>query len=416
MEFLKNRKDFFKDLRLDTALNEMLCDAREFPDKIDIPANFELTQPRHRIRRRNVNCNYEAREDPTFKYKAEFYFFTLDKAINALESSCTGDFKAVHCMSVKKSISKKKIICPIVSRDFNYRGQVDLVDLQSTPDRNYKWLLHYQDHKMKFSFLRPLTSKRATEVALELLKIFLEVGCPRILQSDNGRLFTATVIQKLKNMWPTCKIVNDRPRHPASQGSVERSNQDFEAMLREWLIDNNTKTWALGCYFVQFQKNSSFHRTIKRSPYKALFGSEPKIGLQSSHISKELLEKLVTEKDLDLLLNQQEHDITSTPEDLPVISLKNNNDASKYLLAPELIDYNASTSNNLSVPELIDCNASTSKDLLAPEFINYTASASKDLLAPEFINYIASVSKDLLAPELINYTASASKDQLAPEL
>ncbi|GFX87230.1 uncharacterized protein TNCV_595791 [Trichonephila clavipes] len=90
MEFLKNRKDFFKDLRLDTALNEMLCDAREFADEIDIPANFELIQPRHRVRRRNVNFDYEALEnpieDPTLKYKAEFYFFTLDKAINALES------------------------------------------------------------------------------------------------------------------------------------------------------------------------------------------------------------------------------------------------------------------------------------------------------------------------------------------
>ncbi|GFV94712.1 uncharacterized protein TNCV_3864351 [Trichonephila clavipes] len=90
MEFLKICKDFFKDLRLDTALKEMLCDAREFADEIDIPANFELTQPRHRVRRRNVNFDYEAREnpieDPTLKYKAEFYFFTLDKAINALES------------------------------------------------------------------------------------------------------------------------------------------------------------------------------------------------------------------------------------------------------------------------------------------------------------------------------------------
>ncbi|GFX50323.1 hypothetical protein TNCV_338581 [Trichonephila clavipes] len=117
----------------------------------------------------------------------------------------------------------------------------------------------------------------------------------------------------------------------------------------------------------QFQKNSSFHRTIKRSPYKALFGLEPKIGLQSSHISKELLEKLVTEEDLDLLLNQQDHDITSTPEDLPVISLKNNNDASKYLLAPELIDYNASTSKDVPTPESINGTASTSKDLLSPK-------------------------------------------------
>ncbi|GFU16239.1 SCAN domain-containing protein 3 [Trichonephila clavipes] len=127
-------------------------------------------------------------------------------------------------MPVKKKAFPRKgiVVCSIVSRDFNYRGQVDLVELQSIPDRNYKWLLHYQDHTTKFSFLRPLTSKRAIEVALEQLKIFLEVGCIRILQSDNDRELTAAVIQKLKNLWPTCKIVNGRPRHLASQGSVER--------------------------------------------------------------------------------------------------------------------------------------------------------------------------------------------------
>ncbi|GFU82912.1 hypothetical protein TNCV_4368141 [Trichonephila clavipes] len=47
-------------------------------DEIDIPANFELTQPRHTVRRRNVNFDYEARddpiEDPTLKNKAEFIF------------------------------------------------------------------------------------------------------------------------------------------------------------------------------------------------------------------------------------------------------------------------------------------------------------------------------------------------------
>ncbi|GFW89397.1 DUF4371 domain-containing protein [Trichonephila clavipes] len=64
MKLLKNCKDFFKYLRLDTTLREVLCDARELADEIDIPANFELTQPRHRVRRRNVNFDYEARNDP----------------------------------------------------------------------------------------------------------------------------------------------------------------------------------------------------------------------------------------------------------------------------------------------------------------------------------------------------------------
>ncbi|GFV25561.1 uncharacterized protein TNCV_778321 [Trichonephila clavipes] len=69
---------FAKDLGFDTTFNEMLCDARELADEIDIPANFELTQQRHTVRRRNVDLDYEARddptEDPTLKYKAEFIF------------------------------------------------------------------------------------------------------------------------------------------------------------------------------------------------------------------------------------------------------------------------------------------------------------------------------------------------------
>ncbi|GFW42110.1 uncharacterized protein TNCV_1905681 [Trichonephila clavipes] len=66
------------DLRSDTAFNEMLCDARELADEFNILANFELTQPRHRVRKRNANFDYEAQddpiEDPSLKYKAEFYF------------------------------------------------------------------------------------------------------------------------------------------------------------------------------------------------------------------------------------------------------------------------------------------------------------------------------------------------------
>lgn len=123
------------------------------------------------------------------------------------------------------------------------------------------------------------------------------------------------------------------------------------------------------------KKNSSFHRTIKRSPYKALFGTEPKTGLQSSDISNELLKKLVTEEDLNLLLNQQNHDIILTPEDLPVASLEDNNDAStsKDLLASELIDYNASISNDLSRVKSTNNNTSMSHDLPTADLLTNKA-------------------------------------------
>lgn len=204
----------------------------------------------------------------------------------------------------KKSLPKKGIIVrPITSKDFNVRGQVDLIDLQSTPDRGFKWLMNYQDHSTKFLHLRPLKSKRAAEVAFELLKIFLEFGAPHILQSDNGREFTAAVIEELVGMWPDCKIVHGRPRNPSSQGSVERSNQDVENMLRGWLNDNNSTNWSVGCYFIQWQKNSSFHRVIGRTPYRALFGCDPKVGLKSTSLPNDLINNIATEEELEELAN-----------------------------------------------------------------------------------------------------------------
>ena len=86
---------------------------------------------------------------------------------------------------------------------------MDLVDLQMMKDGSYR-------------YIRPLKSKTASEVAYELLLIFLDIGAPHVLQSDNGREFTVNIIQELSCMWPQLVHVNGRPCHPQSQGSVER--------------------------------------------------------------------------------------------------------------------------------------------------------------------------------------------------
>jgi hypothetical protein len=39
-------------------------------------------------------------------------------------------------------------------------------------------------------------------------------------------------------MWPDCTLVHGKPRHPQSQGSVERGNADIKDML-ESLVDLN---------------------------------------------------------------------------------------------------------------------------------------------------------------------------------
>lgn len=58
------------------------------------------------------------------------------------------------------------------------RGQVDLVDFQSLLDGDFKFILHYKEHLTKYSFFRPLKYKKASEIAMELLNIFLTFGAP----------------------------------------------------------------------------------------------------------------------------------------------------------------------------------------------------------------------------------------------
>ena len=74
--------------------------------------------------------------------------------------------------------------------------------MQSMSQNSYKWIMVYQDHLTKFVILRALTSKRAAEIADQLLDIFLLFGAPSILQSDNGSELTAQVIKELKDIWP----------------------------------------------------------------------------------------------------------------------------------------------------------------------------------------------------------------------
>lgn len=147
------------------------------------------------------------------------------------------------------SETKNLVVKPMVFSNLNSRCQVDLIDYQSQPDGDYKFILTYQDHLTKYVVLRPLKSKKAEEVTKTILKIFLDFGAPSILQSDNGKEFCNILIENLKKLWPELRIVHGKPRHSQSQGSVERANQDIQNILTAWLSDARSKQLERGFRF-----------------------------------------------------------------------------------------------------------------------------------------------------------------------
>ena len=163
------------------------------------------------------------------------------KELNKKYANISGNaiklFKLLYeeCQLRQRYPNKGVVGKPILSKDFNSRGQVDLLDIQSMADGQYKFIMNYmyQDHLTKFCIIECLASKRAAKVAHKLLtSVFLVFGTPHTL---NGREFTANVITELKDLCRELVIVHGRPRHPQSQGSIERSNADIHDMIVSWL-------------------------------------------------------------------------------------------------------------------------------------------------------------------------------------
>ncbi|XP_037787733.1 KRAB-A domain-containing protein 2-like [Penaeus monodon] len=124
----------------------------------------------------------------------------------------------------------------------------------------------YQDHLTKLCILRPLQTKRAAEVAFQLVDIFLLMGAPAGLQSDNGSEFTSRVITELKEIWTSLTMVHGKP------------------VIHKVRVLWNVRMVTLRIW-------------IKCSPYSAMFGCEARVGLTSSPLPTEVVSRLESEDD-----------------------------------------------------------------------------------------------------------------------
>ena len=140
----------------------------------------------------------------------------------------------------------------------------------------YWFLMAFLDHFTRKINLTPLKRKSVGEVTEAQRDIFCESGPP----SENGREFSNQILfTTLAERSPTIKLVYGKPRHPESQGAVERANRDVKDAVFSMMYDNgNDQCWVKYLRWVKFHKNITYHSTIKMSPFegynkKTLFGS-----------------------------------------------------------------------------------------------------------------------------------------------
>lgn len=78
--------------------------------------------------------------------------------------------------------------------------------------------------------------------------------------------------------WPTTLIYGS-PRHPQSQGLIERANQTLKKKLEAWvhhqLQDGNAVHWTDGLAEVVYGINITYSSPIRTTPYRMVYGQDP---------------------------------------------------------------------------------------------------------------------------------------------
>ncbi len=70
--------------------------------------------------------------------------------------------------------------------------QIYLIDRHLTPNNNYTWILHAEDHFCKVTALYPLINREALTVALAFQNWIMAYGPPSIVQCEDGTEFRGT--------------------------------------------------------------------------------------------------------------------------------------------------------------------------------------------------------------------------------
>ena len=130
----------------------------------------------------------------------------------------------------------------------------------------------------KYAHFIPL---RHPYTAASVAKLFLDQvvklhGVPETIVSDRDPIFTSNFWRNLLTAVGP-KLSYSTANHPATDGQTERVNQCLEQYLRCAVHDAPGK-WRQWLPMAEFWYNSSYHSSIKCSPFKALYGLEPNFG------------------------------------------------------------------------------------------------------------------------------------------
>jgi len=218
-----------------------------------------------------------------------------------------------------KATTKKQQVYPIVTNDPLELWNADIMFMDQTPDKNFKYILNIIDCFSKYVWSFPLVNKSAESVA-KRLKTVLELNLngrknvPSVFASDNGTEFlgeTAELLEDHKVIQKFGKAYNSN-----SQSIIERFNLTLRTALRDKI-----KNWSTHLPKIIEGYNNEVHGTTKEKPIDVHFDKP-----NGEHI-KQARQNIKSRA--DKLINESKLNISFKPGDLVRIIIFNKNPLAK---------------------------------------------------------------------------------------
>jgi len=183
------------------------------------------------------------------------------------------------------------------------RCRIDIIDMSSRCDGDYKHILIFQDDATKLMFLKPLQGCGACEISEAVIDIFCQFGCTLIL-SHRQHTFARQVSEYMQQQWNGCiVVVGKTPSHQELVG-FEKSRYHVVAAMTKWMSENRTCQWSRGIRFVQWGLNNSSGHS--RNSRQVQLGNERMLLGMSALLQCNVIANVQTEEDLVNALIAQE--------------------------------------------------------------------------------------------------------------
>ena len=128
----------------------------------------------------------------------------------------------------------------------------------------------------------PLKSSDAEDAAQALFYgVVLKHGCCRSLVTDIASNFTAVMFSELCKLLEVKKI-HTTAHHPEGNGVVERVNGTLVKQLA-LIINEEQDNWSDLLPVIIFAYHTSYHRSINRTPFEAMYGRKALLPLDLEH-------------------------------------------------------------------------------------------------------------------------------------